>query len=123
MSLTVTDNAISSCSPQTEPPRAGPGTGLHRLRQSAALRLDDFQVVPEAILLDPLPEFRTGDQCELMYQDELNLVGWPKGYRMDRKLAGAHSRRGGIRAVIHRGDGAVVRRLGLTARGGLPSNR
>lgn len=87
------------------------------------IRLDDFQAVPEAILLDPLPEFRTGDQCELMYRDELSLVGWPKGCRMDRTLAGAHGRRGSIRAVIHRGEGAVVRRLGLTARGGHPSNR
>lgn len=53
-----------------------------------------FQAVPEAILLDPLPEFRTGDQCELMYRDELSPVGWPKGCRMDRKLTRAHGRRG-----------------------------
>lgn len=123
MSLTVTDNAISSRSRQTEPPRAGPSTGLRRLRQSAALSLDDFQAVPEAILLDLLPEFRTGDQCELMYQDELSLVGWPKGCRMDRKLAGDHGRRGGIRAVIHHGERPVVRRLGLTAHGGHLSDR
>lgn len=124
----MTDNAIFSCSGQTQPLRAQSPQRRKARAQAvcsiylflyiyfAAFICDDCQASPEAIIPDTLSEFRTGDSCELMCKDELSeesFVGWLKVAEEDGTLAGAPVEGEGQGCHPHHGEGPVLRRLGL----------
>jgi hypothetical protein len=56
------DNAIFSCSTQTQPPQAQPRASLFRLRQAITLIPADFQTALRP-MPDALPGFRARDLC------------------------------------------------------------
>ena len=72
--LTVTDNAILSCSRHTQLPHAQPQRQTARAQAGSALIPDDFQATPRGHLSQNPSEFSC---CELMMdRDEPSIFSW-----------------------------------------------